>query len=170
MNILVRDAAPDTTAQARTDRDALRDFFDDYYTVLDDVRLEAWPAFFTGDCLYRVIPRENFEAGYALCTMQAESRGMLVDRVMGLTRTQMYAPRHYRRFPGPLRIVSRDGDGVRTRHNLLVVQTLIDKQSDIVLCAVCHDLVVRDDEGLRLRERVVVFDSEMIPNSLIYPA
>jgi 3-phenylpropionate/cinnamic acid dioxygenase small subunit len=152
------------------DRAALRDLFDDYYTVLDDVRLDDWPAFFTEDCLYRVIPRENYEAGYSLCTIQAESRGMLIDRVMGLTRTQMYAPRYYRRFPGPLRIVSRDGNDVRTRHNLLVVQTLIDKQSEIVLSAVCHDLVVRDDGTPRLRQRIVVFDSEMIPNSLIYPA
>lgn len=157
-------------ARAGIDRDALRDFFDDYYTVLDDVRLEEWPAFFTEDCLYRVIPRENFEAGYTLCSIQAESRGMLADRVMGLTRTQMYAPRYYRRFPGPLRIVTHDDNGVRTRHNLLVVQTLIDKPSEIVLSAVCHDLVARDDEGPRLRERIVVFDSEMIPNSLIYPA
>jgi 3-phenylpropionate/cinnamic acid dioxygenase small subunit len=160
----------DEIVRARIGRDALRDFFDDYYTVLDDVRLEEWPAFFTEDCLYRVIPRENHEAGYTLCTMQAESRGMLVDRVMGLTRTQMYAPRYYRRFPGPLRIVSGDDTGVRVRHNLLVVQTLIDKQSEIVLSAVCHDVLVRDDDVVRLRERIVVFDSEMIPNSLIYPA
>ena len=86
------------------DRDALRDFYDDYYNVLDDVRLEEWPALFTEDCMYRVIPRENFEAGYTLSTIYAESRGMLVDRVMGMTRTQMFAPRYYRRFPGPLRI------------------------------------------------------------------
>jgi 3-phenylpropionate/cinnamic acid dioxygenase small subunit len=152
------------------DRDALRDFYDDYYNILDDVRLDDWPALFTEDCLYRVIPRENFEAGYTLCTIYAESRGMLIDRVMGLTRTQMYAPRSYRRFPGPLRIVSRDGDSVRTRHNLLVVQTLIDKQTEIVLSAVCHDVVVSDEDRPRLRERIVVFDSEMIPNSLIYPA
>ncbi|MDR3531407.1 MAG: aromatic-ring-hydroxylating dioxygenase subunit beta [Rhodopila sp.] len=152
------------------DRDALRDFYDDYYNTLDDVRLEEWPGFFTDDCIYRVIPRENFEAGYTLSTIYAESRGMLVDRVMGLTRTQMYAPRYYRRFPGPLRIVGREGDGVRARHNLLVVQTLIDKQSEIVLSAVCHDLVVPDDGRMRLRERIVVFDSEMISNSLIYPA
>jgi 3-phenylpropionate/cinnamic acid dioxygenase small subunit len=151
-------------------RDALRDFFDDYYAALDDVQLDAWPDFFTEDCLYRVIPRENYEAGYTLCTMQAESRGMLIDRVMGVTRTQMFAPRYYRRFPGPLRIVSRDADAVRTRHNLLVVQTLIDKQTEIVLAAVCHDRVVPDGDRLRLRERIVVFDSEMIPNSLIYPA
>jgi len=151
-------------------RDALRDFFDDYYNALDDVRLEAWPDFFTEDCLYRVIPRENYEAGYTLCTIQAESRGMLVDRVMGLTRTQMFAPRYYRRFPGPLRIVAQDSAGARTRHNLLMAQTLVDKQSDIVLSAVCHDWLVADAGALRLRERIVVFDSEMIPNSLIYPA
>jgi 3-phenylpropionate/cinnamic acid dioxygenase small subunit len=151
-------------------RDALRDFFDDYYAVLDDVRLEEWPDFFTEDCLYRIIPRENFEAGYTLCTMQAESRGMLIDRVMGLTRTQMYAPRYYRRFPGPLRILSDTVEGTRTRHNLLMVQTLIDKQTDIVLAGACHDIIVRDGERFRLRERIVVFDSEMVPNSLIFPA
>ena len=152
------------------DRDALRDFYDDYYNCLDNVRLEAWPGFFTENCIYRVIPRENFEAGYTLSTIYAESRGMLVDRVMGLTRTQMYAPRYYRRFPGPLRIVSRDGEDVGTRHNLLVVQTLIDKPTEIVLSAMCHDVLVTDDGGPRLRQRIVVFDSEMIPNSLIYPA
>jgi 3-phenylpropionate/cinnamic acid dioxygenase small subunit len=152
------------------DRDALRDFYDEYYTILDDVRLDDWPALFTEDCVYRVIPRENFEAGFTLSTIYAESRGMLIDRVMGVMRTQMYAPRYYRRFPGPVRIVSRDGDSVRTRHNLLVVQTLIDKQTEIVLSAICHDVLVPDEGYIRLRERIVVFDSEMIPNSLIYPA
>jgi 3-phenylpropionate/cinnamic acid dioxygenase small subunit len=152
------------------DRDALRDFYDEYYTVLDDLRLDEWPALFTEACVYRVIPRENYEAGYTLSTIYAESRGMLVDRVMGVTRTQMYAPRYYRRFPGPIRIVSCDGDAARSRHNLLVVQTLIDKKTEIVLSAVCHDVLVPDGERNRLRERVVVFDSEMIPNSLIYPA
>jgi salicylate 5-hydroxylase small subunit len=151
-------------------RDTLRDFYDDYYNTLDDLRLEEWPAFFTEDCLYRVIPRENYEAGYTLSTIYAESRAMLVDRVMGITRTQMYAPRYYRRFPGPLRIVSRDGTTVRARHNLLVVQTLIDKKTEIVLSAVCHDLLVPGDGRPLLQERIVVFDSEMLPNSLIYPA
>jgi salicylate 5-hydroxylase small subunit len=152
------------------DREMIRDFYDDYYNVLDDVRLDAWPDCFTEDCVYRVIPRENYEAGYTLSTIYAESRGMLIDRVMGLTRTQMYAPRTYRRFPGPVRIVSHEAGGVRTRHNLLVVQTLIDKQTEIVLSAVCHDVLVPHDQGILLRERIVVFDSEMIPNSLIYPA
>lgn len=151
-------------------RDEVRDLYDAYYATLDDVDLHAWPEHFAEDCLYRVIPRENYEAGYTLCTMQAESRGMLKDRVTGLTRTQMYAPRYYRRFPTAPRIVSQDEQGVRVRHNLLVVQTLIDKHSDIVLSAVCHDRIVRDGDQVRFAERIVVFDSEMIPNSLVYPA
>ena len=151
-------------------RDEVRDLYDAYYATLDDVDLHAWPEHFTEDCLYRVIPRENYEAGYTLCTMQAESRGMLKDRVTGLTRTQMYAPRYYRRFPTAPRIVSQDEQGLRVRHNLLVVQTLIDKHSDIVLSAVCHDRIVRDGDQVRFAERIVVFDSEMIPNSLVYPA
>jgi salicylate 5-hydroxylase small subunit len=60
-------------------------------------------------------------------------------------------------------------EGIRVRHNLLMVQTLIDKPSDIVLAGACHDLVVEDQGRLRFRERIVAFDSEMVPNSLIYP-
>ncbi len=151
------------------DRHAIHAFYDTYYATLDDGDLAAWPGLFTEDCLYRVIPRENYEAGRTLSTMQAESRGMLMDRVAGLSGTQVYAPRYYRRFPGPLRITPADG-GVRCRHNLLIVQTMIDRQSDIVLVAACHDLLVYDAMQLRLRERIVVFDSEMVPNSLVYPA
>ena len=113
-----------------------------------------------------MIPRENFDAGYTLCTMQAESRGMLKDRVTGLTRTQMYAPRYYRRFATAPRIVGEGPRSVQVRHNLLVIQTLIDKPSDIVLSAGGGP-----HEGrLRFAERIAVFDSEMIPNSLVYPA
>ena len=151
-------------------RDEVHDLYDAYYAALDEVRLHDWPEFFLEECLYRVIPRENYEAGYTLCTMQAESRGMLKDRVTGLTRTQMYAPRYYRRFPTAPRIVRQNETGVQARHNLLLVQTLIDKSSDIVLSAVCHDRIVRDGDRLRFAERIVVFDSEMIPNSLVYPA
>ena len=157
------------------ERDSLRDFYDDYYSALDDLRLHEWPEFFTEDCIYRIIPRENYEAGYTLSTIYAESRGMLIDRVLGVTRTQMYAPRYYRRFPGVPRIVSREGESVHARHNLLVVQTLIDRATEIVLSAVCHDVLVPDvsmpgSGRPLLRERIVVFDSEMIPNSFIYPA
>jgi len=45
---------------------------------------------------------------------------------------------------------------------------LFDRRSEIVLVAACHDLLV-EDAG-QLRERIVVFGSEMIPTNLIDPA
>lgn len=150
--------------------ETIRRFYDRYYATLDALRLDEWPEFFTEHCLYRIISRENYERGHRLATMSAESRGMLRDRVTGLTRTQVYAPRYYRRFPGPL-LIEPTGDATwQVGHNLLVVQTLIDKQSEILLVGRCHDVLVIDEEILRLKRRDVVFDSEMIPNSLIYPA
>lgn len=148
----------------------VREFYDAYYETLDAVRLEEWPQFFAEDCVYRIIPRENYERGFRLATVGAESRGMLADRVVGLTRTQVYAPRYYRRFPGPLRLRPVSDGALPVEHNLLMVQTLIDKPSEIVLCGRCHDLLVVEDGKLLLKERHVVFDSEMIANSLVYPA
>lgn len=150
-------------------RNKVREHYEAYYETLDDLKLEEWPLFFTEECLYRVVPRENFERGLPVSTMFAESRGMLEDRVTGLLKTQMYAPRYYRRFPGPVHLQQTSGD-VRTRHNLLMVQTLVDQQPNIVLCGVCHDVLAEKSGHLLFRERVVVFDNEMIANSLIYPA
>ena len=34
----------------------------DYAGCLNDEAFEQWPDFFTADCVYRIIPRENFSA------------------------------------------------------------------------------------------------------------
>jgi 3-phenylpropionate/cinnamic acid dioxygenase small subunit len=153
------------------DQAALQSFYDSYFETLDDGLLEKWPGFFTDTCLYRIIPRENYEAGYKLSTMQADGKGMLVDRVQGILRTQMFAPRYCRRFHSGLRVVGRETGLLKVRQNVLIVQTLINKQSEILLCGISHDLLEWDGANeFRFHERVVVIDSEMIPNSLIYPA
>ena len=153
-----------------SDREAIRNFYDRYYATLDALRLAEWPEFFSEECVYRIISRENYERGFRLATLGAESRGMLQDRVTGLTQTQVYAPRYYRRFPGPLMIEPTSEDNFKVEHNLLIVQTLIDKQSEIVLAGRCHDVLIIEQGRLRIKRRDVVFDSEMIPNSLVYPA
>jgi hypothetical protein len=73
------------------DATALAAFYNRYFETLDDGRLEEWPSFFTDDCRFEIIPRENYEAGYPLCTMQADSKGMLLDRVQGILKTQILA-------------------------------------------------------------------------------
>lgn len=159
----------ETAGRVVIGREAIRGFYDDYYDILDSMNFEEWPELFSEECSYRVVSRENHEAGLPLALVGAESRGMLHDRVTGLRKTQVFAPRYYRRFPGPLRFMPATLNGTRIEHNLLVVQTLTDKQSEIVLVAHCSDLLVRENGRVLLKRRHVVYDSEMIPNSLIYP-
>ena len=151
-------------------RSDMEEFYGSYYDTLDELRLSDWPAHFAEDCLYRIVSRENFDRRLPLSTILAESRDMLIDRVTGLTKTQVYAPRYYRRFPSTLRFSPPQHGVIPVQHNLLIVQTLIDKQSEIVMVGRCHDKLSCEDGQLLLKERIFVFDSEMIPNSLIYPA
>jgi 3-phenylpropionate/cinnamic acid dioxygenase small subunit len=153
------------------DREAIREFYDAYFDALDEGRLEEWPEFFVEECGYRIIPRENYEAGQGLCIMQADSKGMLTDRVRAILKTQVYAPRYYRRFYSGLRVVNASGKECEVRQNVLIVQTPINKPSEILGCGVGHDRVVANESGeLKFLERTLILDTEMIRNSVIYPA
>jgi salicylate 5-hydroxylase small subunit len=155
-------------AQSRED---VRAFYDMYFEVLDNGgRLEEWPDFFVEDCVYRIIPRENYEAGQDACIMQGDSKGMLIDRVQAILSTQVYAPRYCRRFYSGLRLVNKTGRELEVRLNLLVIHTLVSQPSKILGCGVSHDrLIVTEDGHLKFAERTVILDTEMIDNTIIYP-
>ena len=158
------------TSIAALSRDDLHDFYDSYFEGLDDGRFEEWPEFFVENCLYRVIPRENYEAGQDQCLMQGDSKNMLIDRVRAILKTQVFAPRTCRRFYSGLRLVKATGRDLEVRQNLLVIHTLIDQPSKILGCGVAHDRLVRAEGGnLKFVERTVILDTEMIDNTIIYP-
>lgn len=150
-------------------RAAVRDLYDDYLACMDDGEFAAWPGFFAEDCFYRVTTRENVEGGFPLSLVFAESAAMLRDRVRAIDETMMFGPRSYRRFSSGLRVSEEDGV-IGARGNLLVVETLADKPSHIAVCGRFEDtLARRADRGYEIVSRVVVLDTEMMPNSLIYP-
>jgi len=53
--------------------------------------------------------------------------------------------------------------------NYVVIRTRRNELSAIYNAGRYLDWIVVTGEGLRFRERIAVFDSELIPNSLIYP-
>lgn len=67
-----------------------------YISALDNDRLEAWPNFFTEDCLYEIIPRENEDAGLPIGVMYCDSQRMLRDRVLSLRHANIYEVHSYR--------------------------------------------------------------------------
>lgn len=150
-------------------RDEIDALYADYAAALDDNELERWPAFFVEECLYKVVPRENWDRGLPIALMLCESRGMLRDRVTAVRKTAVYAPRTFRHLVGQFRIKEEADDRFRVSASYVVFQTVIDDLTRILNAGRYLDLVVRTPEGLRFKEKVCIFDSVLVPNSLIYP-
>src|SRR5260370_16460036 len=119
---------------AALNRDNVCALYDAYFDALDACRLEEWPEFFVTECRYRIISRENYEAGQGLCIMQADSKGMLTDRVRAILKTQVYAPRYCRRFYSGIRVVKAVGGELEVRQNVLILQPLPNKPSHLLAC------------------------------------
>jgi 3-phenylpropionate/cinnamic acid dioxygenase small subunit len=147
----------------------LADLYCAYGDALDDGALERWPDFFTQDCLYKIIPRENFEQNLPIALIYCESRNMLVDRVVALRETALYVARTMRHLTGNIRVRAIEAGSLRLTANFALYQTMNDQPSELFLCGRYHDRVVEDDVGLRFAERICVYDSTIVPTSLVYP-
>lgn len=150
-------------------RDAALQFFEDYYEILDEEKFEEWPQLFEDVSLYRIVSRENYASGLPISAIRCESRGMLSDRVTAIRKTLVYSPRIYRRFATNFRVKEVADASVMMTHNLLLTEALINSKTEVLLSGKCFDTLVRTGDGLKIKERTVVFDTDVIPNILVYP-
>jgi 3-phenylpropionate/cinnamic acid dioxygenase small subunit len=141
----------------------------EYARILDDERFEEFPDLFVEDCLYRVVPRENHLLGLPIAVIHCESKGMIKDRVYAARESTMAEPRTLRHFITNIRILEAGGDEVRAEANVLVVQTMINRMTEIVLSGFYLDRIVRSDGRFLFKDRLCVYDSLLLPTSLIAP-
>ena len=141
----------------------------EYAAALDAGDWDRWPDFFTEACMYKLQPRENHERNLPLATLSFESRGMLRDRVYGIKETLFHDPYYQRHVVGTPRITGRRGGSILAETGYAVFRTRQNELSEVLNVGRYLDEVVSTTEGLRFASRVCVFDSEMIPNSIIYP-
>jgi salicylate 5-hydroxylase small subunit len=147
----------------------LMQLYAEYAACLDDGRFDDWPNLFTEECHYRIVPRENHDRGLPLATVDLMGRGMLLDRVYGARSTLFHAPYYQRHIIGPARITDDTTEAVSAETNYLVIRTKRDLPSEVFNAGRYIDRIVRTPEGLRFQSKLCVFDSELIPNSIIYP-
>ena len=142
----------------------------DYAAAVDSGNWELWPDFFTDQCSYRLQPRENHERGFPLATLSFESKGMLKDRVYGIRETLFHDPYYQRHVVSAPLVRKVEPDGrIHSEANYAVFRTRLSKESTVFNVGRTIDEVVRTPQGLKFASRLVVYDSEMIPNSIIYP-
>ena len=64
---------------------------------------------------------------------------------------------------------SVDAERITSEANYAVFRTKLNELSTVFNVGRYLDTVVRTPAGLKFESRLVVYDSEMIPNSIIYP-
>jgi salicylate 5-hydroxylase small subunit len=141
----------------------------DYARAVDSGNWDLWPDFFVDACSYRLVPRENHERGLPLATLSFESKGMLRDRVYGIKETLFHDPYYQRHVVGAPLVHEAAAERIRSEANYAVFRTKLSELSTVFNVGRYLDTVVRTAEGLKFESRLVVYDSEMIPNSIIYP-
>ena len=141
----------------------------DYAQAVDSADWDLWPEFFVEDCLYKLIPRENHERGFPLATLFFESKGMLKDRAYGIRETLFHDPYYQRHVVGAPLIRSAAPDRFEVEANYAVFRTKRSEASTVFNVGRYIDTIVRTPDGLKFASRLCVYDSEMIPNSIIYP-
>jgi 3-phenylpropionate/cinnamic acid dioxygenase small subunit len=150
-------------------RFAIEDVLHAYAAVLDAAHLEQWPEFFTDDCFYQIIPRDNYERGLPLALIRCESKGMLQDRVEAIRNTMMYEPRYLRHVISGIRIMSHNDLEITIEANYAVFETLSEAPTRVFNVGRYLGRLVRQGEHLKFAELHCIFDSLLVPNSLIYP-
>lgn len=141
-----------------------------YADCLDSGDLAAWPNLFTPDGVYKAQGRENFDRGLPLTAMFCEGRGMFEDRVTVITKIMVYAPRYLRHVVSAPRILGSVGLLIRARTSFSIFHTLPHEPTTLLSVGRYEDEALIDPAGaMKFRSRVAVYDSLLIPNSLVYP-
>ncbi len=150
-------------------RAGLEDLYADYAARLDDGPLETWPELFTEECEYLVVPRDNYERNLPIAVMRCESIAMLRDRVRAVLETVMYEPRYLRHHVTNVRGRVREDGAIDARANFSVIEVLPDELPRVLITGKYVDRVVRVNGELRFAQKHCVFDSVLVPNTIVLP-
>ena len=147
----------------------LNRLYANYASAVDSGDWELWPEFFTDDGIYRLQPRENYERGFPLATLSFAGKGMLRDRVYGIKETLFHDPYYQRHVVGTPLVHRAEPQRIEAEANYAVFRTKLSEPTTVFNVGRYLDVIVRTPAGLKFASRQCIYDSELIPNSIIYP-
>lgn len=147
----------------------IQEFYSRYADCLDGGRLQNWPEFFTEQCVYRINTRRGIRMGPEDDSMNFDSKAIMLDRTVSLSQSEDFVPHQQRHFITNVRAMPTESDELRVFANFLVVRTFAEKRSEFFVSGFYHDRIVRPGGRLKFQEKLVVLDSDVAPEGLIYP-
>jgi 3-phenylpropionate/cinnamic acid dioxygenase small subunit len=89
--------------------------------------------------------------------------------VTTIRQTAMYMPRFVRHFITNLRVNAAGPDGIQSRANFALHQTMPDAETQLFLSGEYCDRIVEAEGGLFFAERLCIHDALVVPTSLVFP-
>jgi 3-phenylpropionate/cinnamic acid dioxygenase small subunit len=62
-----------------------------------------------------------------------------------------------------------EGEPTRARSNFVIFETLSGQNTQLLCAGEYRDVLVRQDGALKFAERLCIFDTTMIPSSIVMP-
>jgi anthranilate 1,2-dioxygenase small subunit len=150
-------------------RRRIEDLIHDYAHAIDDDRLEEWPGFFTADCRYLIISRENHAEGRPVGVMTCEGRGMLEDRITALRKANIYEPHRYRHLISAIRLRGMSDGAETVETSYAVLRIMEEGETSLFSSGKYLDRIVFEGGEPKFKERLVVFDSRRVHTLLVIP-
>ncbi|KAA9022240.1 aromatic-ring-hydroxylating dioxygenase subunit beta [Niallia endozanthoxylica] len=150
-------------------KDEIEELIHAYVQCIDGDHLEEWPEFFTEDCLYQIISRENYEQNLPASIIYCDSKGMLKDRVTAHRQANIFEKHVYRHIVSSIRITNQEEDVYTVYTNYAVFQTRLNGYSEVYNVGKYIDTIVFENGQAKFKEKKVVYDSLVIPTLLVTP-
>lgn len=147
----------------------IEQFYTHYASLLDEAALEKWLDLFCEDSSYALIARDNFEQGLPLSVIYCENHAMLRDRVYAIQKALVYEPRYFRHHITNLKISKKAEHLIEATANYTVIETVEGELPRILNSGKYIDKIKEDKGKYFFLDKCCVYDTILIPNSIIYP-
>jgi 3-phenylpropionate/cinnamic acid dioxygenase small subunit len=154
------------TAELRFD---VQEFYFRYAECLDGGRLQQWPEFFMDACTYRVSTRRNLRLGPDEDLVSLTGKTVMRDRIVALGQSEDFEPHMQRHYIANFRIQAAGAEELRVQANFQVLRTFPERPTEPFVSGYYLDRIAVHGRRLNFKEKVCILDSDVPPESLVYP-
>ena len=154
------------TAELRLD---VQEFYSRYAECLDGGRLQQWPEFFLDSCTYRVTTRRNLRLGPDEYLVALSTKTTMRDRIVAIGQSEDYEPHTQRHIIGNFRLQAASDEELRVQANFQILRTFPEKRTEHFVSGYYSDRIAIAGGRLNFKEKLCVLDSDVPPESLLYP-
>lgn len=154
------------TAELRLD---VQEFYARYAECLDGGRLQQWPEFFLETCAYRITLRRNLRLGPDDDLVSLSSRAAMFDRIIAIGQSEDYEPHTQRHTISNFRVQAASEQELRVQANFHILRTFPELRTEYFVSGYYTDRIAISSGRLNFREKICVLDSDVPPESLVYP-